>query len=110
MASSNQPLVYTIKVNDIFKLQTKIDEDWNNLELVSDYPDEKEREKEINKQLGQEYDKHKGNLEKYFLQKFGNYGIDLYKAQNGNLNDWVKLNLDYNSNGLLDAIAQPCNN
>ena len=108
--NSNQPLVYTIKVNDIFKLQTKIDEDWDDSLLVSKFPDEDKREKEINKQLGEEYDKHKDNLEKYFLQKFGDYGIDLYKAQNGDLNNWVKLNLDYNSNGLLDAIAQPCNN
>lgn len=108
--NSNQPLIYSIKVNDIIKLQAKIDEDWNDLELVSDYPDEKEREIEINRILGIKYDENKSNLEKYFLQKFGDYGIDLYKAQNGNLNDWAKLNLDNNSSGQLDAIPQPCNN
>ncbi len=108
--NNNQPLVYTIKVNDISKLKAKIDEDWNDPLLISKFPEEEKREKEINRILGIKYEENKANLEKYFLQKFGDYGIDLYKAQNGNLNDWAKLNLDYNSSGQLDAIPQPCNN
>ena len=108
--NGSQPLIFALKVNDITKLQTKIDNDWNDPELVELFPDEDERLDEIHRVLAEKYSINKTNLEKYFLQKFGDYGIDLYQAQNGDLNQWNKLNLENNSDGIVTATPQPCNN
>ncbi|WP_445456330.1 hypothetical protein [Flavobacterium sp. HNIBRBA15423] len=107
--NSAQPLIFALKVNDIAKLQAKMEADWNDPKLAYITNDEL-RLKKIHEKLAEKYDVNKTSLEKYFLQKFGDYGIDLYQAQNGDLNNWNKLNLANNSDGVPTATPQPCNN
>ena len=93
-------LTYTIRVDNIQTLISKIkndmdnaqgsnvDEKWNNIMLA----------------MKEKYDK-STNLEQTFLDLYGSYGISLYKTTDANLNNWEKLELDKN-----ETISKtPCN-
>lgn len=74
--------------------------------MFATYSNETQKIKAINENLGKYYNQNSNNLEKAFLEKFGNLGISLYKTEDVNLNNWAKLELDSN----LAVIQIPCNN
>lgn len=102
-----QQLAYSLTINDFDKLNSKIEADWSKEELNG--LDEEAKIKTIHIDLGEDYDQNKDNLELFFLQKFKNYGIDLYKANN-ELTNWTKLSLNITAskpNGELNQTPCP---
>lgn len=96
--------VYAIKVESYATLEQKLNNDWNNPNLAQ-YQGV-DRVREIHQELGKKYRENQNNLEKYFLQRFGMYGISLYKLNEND--DWDKLELKNTINGL-DVDPKPCN-
>ena len=74
----------------------------------NDEKDEAERIKLIHKDLVDGYDRNLNDLEKFFLQKFANFGLSLHKADN-DMGNWNKLELDTDENNNLIAKPKPCN-
>lgn len=106
-ANPSVPLIYSLKVNNFNALNTKINSDWDHINLIG-LNDEK-RIDAIHLNLEKLYDKNKNNLELFFLQNFKDYGIELYKA-NDELSNWTKLALDVSPqkpNGILIQIPCP---
>ncbi|MDY0090819.1 MAG: hypothetical protein RBR78_10710 [Flavobacteriaceae bacterium] len=103
--------VYSLKVDDYEKLNSKINNDLARAKSTSLNQEEKTREKEdyIEEGLEKYYRKNKNNLEKSFLQKYGNYGISLYKATDENLTSWEKLELDNPNSDNPVVVPKPCN-
>ncbi|MCA1966257.1 MAG: hypothetical protein LDL23_06360, partial [Flavobacterium sp.] len=94
---------YAFKVDDINILKQKIEQRINDIKPITLSRDEKI--KEIHREDGKLFDKNPNDLEKKFLEKYENYGLSLYKA-NQNLTNWGKLTL--NSNGTVEN--NPCGN
>ena len=66
------------------------------------------RDKKIKKIVdadGKLFDKFPNDLEKKFLEKYGNYGVGLYKV-NASMTNWGKLTLDASGN----VVNNPCGN
>ena len=109
------PLTYALTVNDFNALSLAFNSVWNNPKYslnpneITGNPETDDRTKltKIHNVLAREYKNNSNNLEKYFLQKFGSFGISLYKADN-NLDNWSQLELDYSS-GTLVVQPKPCN-
>jgi len=81
--------VYAVTVNDIDTLTQKINSDKSKWSHISD---EKEKIDIINEELAKDYRQNKNNLEKYFLERFGSYGISLFKLNSDEEWDELKLN------------------
>lgn len=109
------PLTYALTVNDFNALSLAFNSVWNNPKYslnpneITGNPETDDRTKltKIHNVLAREYKNNSNNLEKYFLQKFGSFGISLYKADN-NLDNWSQLELD-SSSGTLVVQPKPCN-
>lgn len=80
--------VYAIKVENYLNLDVALSQDLNNPKWNS--LNEDDRVDEIQAQLGNAYVKNKDNLEYFFLKRFENYGIALYKLENGQWNRLLK--------------------
>ncbi|HET8809137.1 MAG TPA: hypothetical protein VFM65_02610 [Flavobacteriaceae bacterium] len=89
--TANPYIVYALKANNPSLLISRV----NNM-LNSPLYEDSTREKTIENILWAQragYKAHKNNLEKYFLQVFGTFGVDLYKAT-GDMSNWSKLSLN----------------
>ena len=96
--------LYSLNIDNVTDLITKLNADWNGPKM-NGLTDEQKLLR-LNKQLGNEYLKNSNNIEKYFLTKFADYGISLYKADPESENfNWDKLKLDNNN-----VVKEPCNN
>jgi hypothetical protein len=107
------PNVYAINVTNIATLQAAHDAVWNHPDNAitptgNQDEDEKTKMNLIHEKLAIDYKANKDNLEKYFLQKFGSFGISLYKADN-DLNNWNQLELATDDNNNLVVQPKPCN-
>jgi hypothetical protein len=85
--------VYNLKINDIDKLRAGVEAVWNDPDLA-DITDEKLKDQAIKDAEALYYLKAGKDYEKTFLQKYGAFGLDLYKSSNSQMNDWGKLGLD----------------
>ncbi len=94
---------YAFKVDDIIMLKQNIEDFIDNVTPTTLSRDEKINQ--INIEDGAVFDKNPNDLEKKFLEKYGNCGLSLYKA-NENLTNWGKLTL--NTNGSVEN--NPCEN
>lgn len=101
--------VYCLKINDIEKLRTEINAIWND-PLYASYTDELEKLDRIHKEEADFYRLNGNDLEKTFLQKNRNFGIDLYKATDNTLNQWQKLELEQDPENPAEekVIPKPC--
>lgn len=84
----NKYNVYAITINDPVQLMNSVQNEWSKW---SNYIDAKKRMEKINRAFGTDYVKNKDNLERFFIDKFVNYGITLYKFEN---NQWNELRPD----------------
>ena len=84
---------YSLKVDDLETLIMALQADLDN--AVGNDNDEKEDY--IEEFLEIKYNE-SDNLEKTFLELYGNHGISLYKATDSNLSNWKQLELDENDN------------
>lgn len=84
---------YTLKVDDLETLIMALQADLDN----ADGNDNDEKEDYIEEFLEIKYNQ-SDNLEKTFLELYGNHGISLYKAADTNLSNWKQLELDENDN------------
>lgn len=85
--NTNNYNVYALAVNNFTHLMNEINNEFENPKW-SDFSDERERTLKINDYYGTKYEENKDNLEAYFLNKFSNYGISLFKLEG---NQWKKL-------------------
>lgn len=85
-------IVYALKANNPSLLINRVNNMLNS-PLYSEEPTDEKRIIAINRDLSPRYNAHKNNLEKYFLQVFGSFGLDLYKAT-GDMSNWNKLSLN----------------
>lgn len=101
----SQPLVYAMTINDMNTLEAKLNQDL----AATEGANIDAKRKKLNDKQVLEYDKNKNNLEKYFLQKYGSYGISLYNA-NEDVSNWSKLDLAPGTgiNGSV-VLPEPCN-
>lgn len=101
--------VYCLKIKDIEKLRTEINAIWNDPKFNS-IADEQLRLDEIHKKEADFYRLNGNDLEKTFLQKNRNFGIDLYKATDNTLNQWQKLELEQDPENPAEekVIPKPC--
>ena len=106
-ADPANPLVYSIKVDDITKLNTKINDDWTNPKYAA--PNDKKKKENIFKELSEGYEKNKSHLERHFLQFYADYGISLYKAEN-DMSNWNKLTLGTGTGNTQQVVPTPCTN
>ncbi|WP_281755548.1 hypothetical protein, partial [Neptunitalea chrysea] len=102
-SDSANPFIYAIKVDDISALENKVNGIYDSLEY-SGFTDGKDREKAILRDDADAYKKNKNDLEKYFLEKYGDAGLDLYRADS-NLN-WSELTLNETN----AVVSIPCAN
>jgi hypothetical protein len=100
--------VYSLFVNDINKLTTEINSVWNDDPKYQSYNDV-DKLKAIHNDQIKKFKSSNGNLEKSFLEQFGNYGIDFYKANNENLTSWSKVQLNSSTPNQSNVEYQPCN-
>lgn len=98
--------VYTLKIEDINMLKTRIATIWNHPNY-SEYSDPDKRLKEIHKMQAETFRKSNNQLEKSFLQQFLGFGISLYKATDDSLTNWSKLELS--TTPPLTVNSTPCN-
>lgn len=94
---------YAFKVNDINILKQKIEQRINDIKPTTLSRDEKIAQ--IHIEDGSLFDKNLNELEKIFLEKYENYGLSLYKA-NQELTNWGKLTL----NSIGNVENNPCGN
>tara|TARA_R110002124_G_scaffold50831_1_gene147431 strand:+ start:173 stop:1702 length:1530 start_codon:yes stop_codon:yes gene_type:complete len=85
--------VYSLKIDDLQTLITALDADL----AAAAGNDNDEKEDNIEEFLKEKYKK-STNLEKTFLELYGNHGISLYKATDSNLSNWKQLELNENDN------------
>ena len=103
MIVNHDDTVYALKINNILTLTTKLNEELANTKGAT----ESEKEKTLNKNMQREYRKDSDN-ERAFLKKFNNYGIGLYKANDQNLSNWSRLELDDPTSDNPNVNAIPC--
>ena len=94
---------YAFKVEDRDLLSQNIEAKINTVKPVTLTRDQKIEE--LVKQDGKIFNAFPNDLEKKFLEKYGNYGVGLYKA-NASLTNWGKLTLDASGN----VVNDPCGN
>lgn len=103
--------VYCLKINDIENLRNEVNAVWND-QKYSHITDERLKLDKIHLEEATKYSKNENELEKLFLQKYGSFGVDLYKASGDSLNQWDKLELganpDTSSPNQLIVIPNPC--
>lgn len=95
--------VYAITVKSIVALTTALDAEWNK-EKWAHLTDESERLRQIQLDLGLAYKANYNRLENYFLQRFSDYGISLYKLES---NHWNQL-LQPPAGSSQTIIKKPC--
>jgi hypothetical protein len=104
--------VYALKVNDIDLFKQNVDAVWNNQKYATT-TNEDDKMRKINKDLAVKYSE-SADVEKTFLQLFGNDGLSLYKAKNDALDNWDQLNLETSTDpttlGELTVTKKPCKN
>lgn len=96
--------IYALKINDFEAINTKIESDWANARGSNS---EKKRAN-LEDKLEKKY-KRDNNLERVFLKEFKDYGVSLYKAEDDNLNNWNKLELNNPNANLSSVNSIPCN-
>lgn len=101
MIVNHNGTVYSLVINNVGNLTSSLQEDLDNAE--GNNIDEKV--KFIEEELRNLYT-NSINLEKTFLELFGDYGIALYKATDSNLSNWEELKLDDTNNN--EVIKNPC--
>lgn len=98
------PNVYSIKVNDIAKLADRINDDL----AKADGADLSEKIDNIHKDLANYYKDNANDIEKGFLERYGDYGISISKANNA-LDNWSTLSLQKNSaTNTNTVVPTPC--
>lgn len=100
--NNNNYNVYALTVNNINNLTAALNAELNSSRWNS-ITDEKKKLKDLNEDCGNNYKKNKNNLERFFLDYYNNYGINLYKLIN---NQWNKLEP---SNTSIGVTHKPCN-
>jgi hypothetical protein len=98
--------IYNIKIDNIDKLRTEVNNLLNDPELAH-LTDEDEKIAHIIQNEKTYYKKDGGKHEKAFLQKYGAFGIDLYKSSDPAMNDWGKLELS-TENGTFQVKKTNC--
>jgi hypothetical protein len=101
------PIVYNTKINNITALRDAVNLIWTS-QKYSSYIDEKERTQKILEDESIYYGSDPSKLEKLFLEKYDNFGIDLYRSSDFENLDWKKLELNSNPNSSTPVIAKPC--
>ncbi|MBL7885594.1 MAG: hypothetical protein JNJ52_02515 [Flavobacterium sp.] len=107
--------VYAIKISNFENLVNELNLVWNKPKYAS-IMDEKLRLETILDDEKNFYkygpNSNQVDVEKKFLQRYGGFGIDLYKATNESLNQWNKLELGNDPNSAnpseLIVIETPC--
>lgn len=94
---------YALKVEDRDLLSQNIEAKINTVKPATLSRDDKIDK--IVKKDGLLFDEFPNDLEKKFLEKYGNYGVGLYKV-NASLTNWGKLTLDASGN----VVNDPCGN
>lgn len=89
MIVNDDGTVYALNIHNIATLTSKLDAELDN----TDGATETDKEKELNKIMQNEYVLD-SDAERAFLKKFNDYGISLFKANDQNLSNWSKLQLD----------------
>ena len=97
--------IYSIRVDDINKLNSAIQSDLAGIRN----PDLEKKRRKLNRNLQFFYEKDK-TYELTFLEKFKDYGITLYKANDTGLTNWNQLELGKDNNNNNKVIETPCNN
>ena len=95
-------ITYALRVDNIQTLIDKIDADMQNAKGNND----DEKRKYIKEEMREDYS-NSSNLEKTFLELFGDYGISFYEATDATLSNWKQLELDENDNETVTET--PCN-
>lgn len=102
--NNNNHKIYALKVKDITALENAINNELNSLkwELLN-IDNENEIIDAIHRDLAKLYTDNASNLEKTFLEKFSNFGLQLFEREN---NQWKELNL----NDQNELEEKPCTN
>lgn len=95
---------YSIRVDDINVLNTKVSGVWNDPRYNRNNPTDDKKLEKIHYDQSIEYDKSNGALEESFLKQFGSFGLTLYKADDS-LTKWDKLEIDKTTK---KATTVPC--
>lgn len=93
-----------MKISDFYALNSKIENDWTNARGNTD----KKKKKNLKWKLQNEYNQD-SNLERVFLKEFKDCGVSLYKAEDDNLSNWNKLELNNPNANLSSVNSIPCN-
>jgi hypothetical protein len=104
IAVSPNNVTYALKVDNIETLNLKISSDLTSAEGTTD----DENERNLMKDMKDKYNK-SVDLEKTFLQLYGDYGISFYKATDANLSNWEQLELDLDESNEEIIIPTSCN-
>lgn len=108
--------VYAIKINNFQNLINELNLIWNS-QKYSSIINERDKLDAILEDdkfyYNYNQDSTQDDVEKKFLQKYGGFGIDLYKATSDDLTQWSRLDLgsnpDTTSPNTLIVIPTPCN-
>lgn len=104
VCSNNE--VYSLKVNDIVALSEKVESDWNNPFIIGCSDDEKN---ESIDEMMQKIFASDASVERAFLNRFSDYGITVYKA-NDDLTNWSALSLETDIATQSTVVKEtPCN-
>ncbi|QNK77979.1 hypothetical protein H7F37_02500 [Winogradskyella sp. PAMC22761] len=96
--------IYALKISDFEGLSAKVESDWANTRGSND----KKKRANLEDKLEKKY-KRDNNLERVFLKEFKDYGVSLYKAEDDNLSNWNKLELNNPNANLSSVNSIPCN-
>ncbi|HET8809310.1 MAG TPA: hypothetical protein VFM65_03485 [Flavobacteriaceae bacterium] len=89
--TANPYIVYALKANNPSLLIAQVNNMLNSPLYYA--PTKEQKMKKILAAQAKGYEDNKNNLERYFLQVFGTFGVDLYKAV-GDMSNWNKLSLN----------------
>uniref|UniRef100_UPI00404A92BE hypothetical protein n=2 Tax=Flavobacterium sp. TaxID=239 RepID=UPI00404A92BE len=101
--------LYSLRIENVTNLINKLDEDWNDPSMSGLTDDQKINT--LNDALGNDYIANSGNVEKFFLEEFSDYGISLYKGDpDSDYQNWDKLELEHNiQSNIKTVVKNPCN-
>ena len=103
----SKPHVYAIRVENINVLKNKINEQWNHSDY-SGITNEKKKTDIINDRSSKQYEANKNDLERFFLQKYKDFGISFYKAED-DMSNWNKKSLGSGTGSTQIIVDTPCN-
>lgn len=115
--STNKPLVfiaivchnagiYSLKINDWDAFLEKINDGLNSVSEGNLQEKLDKLDNVVKNIYGNTYG---GDLEKIFLQRFKDFGVSLYKADDDNLSNWTELKLNNPNASNPTVVPTPCN-